>query len=460
MKSAPGRVSRALLGGAGARLSAQVLLLFLVLRLALVGVTLAAPEGGVLVDSTGYLALRNRLVVTGQYANLQGSAQDLNWPPGYPAFLALIRLALGTGLWPVTLIQLAISGGLSLAVLRLGRRVVGPGAGLLGAWILALSPNLAVWSLTIMSEVLFSALLVLASLALFGWTGRSLTWRAVASGVLLGVAAYVRPIALLLLPVWLVCLAALVWRSRARTRVLMGALALPLAAVVMVAPWFVRNWTVHGELVFSTVGAKTLVNFNLAEVLADAEGISRNEAAARIGEGRSPFKLAFGLLRDEPVSFVKTQAFGVVRTALGTDIGAWGNVLGWDDWTGFGLLSALFGQEALGAGGRQASPWETALRYGLLVTSLIHALIFLGLAALGVLWWPSRRARLVYWLPLATVALLVLLPGASGQARFRVPAEPYLALFAGVGGARLRASATSRRGTEPAAQPSGVGEGR
>lgn len=437
MKSVRRWLRLALLDGLRGRRSAQILLLFLLLRLSLVGIALAAPEGGVLIDSTGYLALRNRLVGTGQYANLQGSAQDLNWPPGYPTFLALIQLALGSGLWAVTLVQLAISAGLCLAVLRLGHRTAGPGAGLIGAWILALSPNLAVWSLTVMSEVLFAALLVLASLALMGWSEGSLTSRAAASGLLLGVAAYVRPIALLLLPAWVVCLAVLGWRSNVRRRALTGALALPLAVAVLTAPWFLRNRAVHGELAFSTVGAKTLVNFNLAEVLADAEGISRNEAAARMGEGRSPFTIAFGLLRDYPANFVKTQVFGVVRTAMGTDIGAWGNVLGWDDWTGFGLLSTLFGQETLSAGGRETSAWETVLRYGLLLTSLFHAVIFLGLAAVGVLWWPSQRARLVYWLPLVTVVLLILVPGASGQSRFRVPSEPFLAMFAGAGGVRV-----------------------
>lgn len=431
------RVGKGLLGRAYPLRAARLLGLFLVLRLTFVGITLAVPQGGVLVDSGGYLALGNRLLETGQYANLQGSAQDLNWPPGYPACLALVKLVFGSGLWPVTLLQLMISGALCLAVLRLGHRVAGANAGLVGAWILALSPNLAVWSLTVMSEVLFAALLVLASAALFGWSERSLTSRAVASGLLLGVAAYVRPIALLLLPAWLLCLVPMAWRWTARRGALRASLAFLLAAVVIVAPWVARNFVVHGEVAFSTVGAKTLVNFNLAEVLADAHGVTRNEAAAMIEDGRSPPVLALQLLRVHPVRFIKTQSFGVVRTMIGTDIGAWGNVLGWDDWTGLGLLSALFGSQGLDVSGRSASTWESSLRYGLWGLSMLHAGVFLALAALGVMAWPAPRARLVFWLPLVTVALLALTPGASGQARFRVPMEPYLALFAGVGGARL-----------------------
>lgn len=429
-------LGRVALGSAYTRRGAQLLALFLVLRMGFVGITLVSPDGGVLVDSRGYLALRNRIVNTGRYSNPGGSAQDLNWPPGYPAFLSLTRVIFGSGLWPVTIVQLAISGVLALALLRLGESTIGMRAGLLGAWVVALSPNAIVWSLAIMSEVLFAAVLILATVSLVLWK-KPLWTRALASGALLGAAAYVRPIALLLLPAWMICVAWFAWRTESGRRALLVSLALLLAGSAVTAPWYVRNYLVHGEATFSTVGEKTLVGFNLAEVLADAEGISRNQAVAEIGEDQPAFQLALSLFRDYPVSFLKTQTFGIVRTALGIDIGAWGNVFGWDDWTGLGLMTTLFGREALPVEGRQASTWETALRYGVWIASLAHTMLFIGLAGLGLIAWTGKRTPLYFWLPLLTIVLFLVIPGASGQARFRVPAEPFLGLFAGVGGVRL-----------------------
>jgi hypothetical protein len=54
---------------------------------------------------------------------------------------------------------------------------------------------------------------------------------------------------------------------------------------------------------------------------------------------------------------------------------------------------------------------------------------------LGVLWaWRDQAAvRSVFVLAIITSATLILVPMAAGQARFRVPAEPFLALIAGYG---------------------------
>jgi hypothetical protein len=62
-------------------------------------------------------------------------------------------------------------------------------------------------------------------------------------------------------------------------------------------------------------------------------------------------------------------------------------------------------------------------------------MILIGLAAIGILKFRSSDApeRLIFSSAMATVLILLLIPGAAGQARFRVPAEPYLALLAGYG---------------------------
>ncbi|MGH2627234.1 MAG: hypothetical protein ACRDHY_11350, partial [Anaerolineales bacterium] len=44
-----------------------------------------------------------------------------------------------------------------------------------------------------------------------------------------------------------------------------------------------------------------------------------------------------------------------------------------------------------------------------------------------------------------TTAYLLIAPGAAGQARFRVAAEPYLALLAGMGAVRWRELLLKRR---------------
>ncbi len=422
-------------GGAAWSLPALALLAFVLLRLLLAVLSLRDPTGGILADSSDYLILSKALVQTGQYVDPGGAQVDLVRPPGYPVFLAAVQGVFGQTSAAVTWMQLVVTGCAALALWRLGVQTSQPHVGLLAGWMLALSPNTAQWSLTVMSEALFCAVLVA------GWwlwnrsCDRPSAWRFVILGLTVSAAAFVRPIGLLLIPVWAAA-GFLSLRSRLGLRKALALAAICLAgALAPVLGWMARNQIVDGQFVFTTVSAKTLVGFDLAEVVARGEGITRSQAAERLTSegGLAQFVEVAGRY---PVPFVRAQLLGIARTAAGTDIGTWGNVLDYDRWAGLGLLTNLFGRSPEGDfSAPPASTGEAMLRGGLLLYSLAFAVglwvfALLGCATLVRRTQPRPMNRM---LAVVTAAVLVMAPLAAGQARFRVPAEPFLAWLAAAG---------------------------
>jgi hypothetical protein len=289
----------------------------------------------------------------------------------------------------------------------------------------------------LMTEVLAAFLLVATILITLRLERKaSGGWPALTGG-LLGLSAYVRPISLTLLPVWSL-VTYLSTRRKAGSRPALRSSLLLLAGGALVAlPWVARNQIIHGQLTFSTVTQKTWIGFNLASVLAQAQDTTRDRAVAQLDPEKGLLRLTVEVIQRYPTDFVTGQLLGITRTLLGTDIGTWGHAFGYPAWVGLGILSGLFqdGLSQLGEVARDslADP-QAAARLALIGIGVLYSLVLLGLAGAGLL---NRRAQppggLPLWLMIGSLIVLLLLPGAAGQARFRVPAEPLLAWFAGLG---------------------------
>lgn len=404
-------------------------------------ITLSEPEGGVLTDSQGYIGLALRLAEQGAYYVPPNSEPDLLRPPGYPLFLVAIWGVFGRHPFFVTLIQLAISGLTGWLVLLLGRELNHPGAGVIGGWLYSLSPNVILWSLMLMTEVLAAFLLVATILITLRLERRaSRGWPAL-SGGLLGLLAYLRPISLTLVPVWALVTYLFTRRRAGGRAAFQGGLQLLAGGALVALPWVARNWFTHRQLTFSTVTQKTWIGFNLASVLAQAQDIPRDEAVGQLDQAKGLLTLTGDVIRAHPTDFVTAQLLGIARTLLGTDIGTWGHAFGHRAWVGLGILSGIFQDGLLQldeAARASIDEPQAAARLGLIGLGVLYSLALVALVAAALLKHPPALSEgFAAWLMLGSLFVLILLPGAAGQARFRVPAEPLLAWFAGLGWAGL-----------------------
>jgi len=179
--------------------------------------------------------------------------------PGYPLFLAAI-LALGLPLEAAVWIQHLLGVALAAAVflfadLVLRRRA----AAVIAALLVGTQPAILLVAHDYMAELLFTAVVAAALFCAYrALRGGAGAWAA-AAGLLTGVAALIRPIAL----VWFVPLAVfMIVRERRRAAAfLVAALVLPLA-------WAARNYAAVGVATVSSVSGEEALFYNAAGALA------------------------------------------------------------------------------------------------------------------------------------------------------------------------------------------------
>jgi len=190
--------------------------------------------------------------------------------PGYVLLVAALQ-ALGGGLLAAKLIGVAAGGVGAWAVFEIADRLSGRATAIVGGLLFALWPaGIAVASVT-GTDMPAAALLAAAVATLVRQEGLDRPWRAaVGFGVWLGLAAYVRavalPLALLAFPYWV---ASLPTRDGIKAAALRTALGCGVAALVLL-PWGVRNQLRYGEffLTDSHGGHTALVGAN-----PDTEGV-------------------------------------------------------------------------------------------------------------------------------------------------------------------------------------------
>ena len=192
-------------------------------------------------DSLSYLLPGFDLVHGGAFSPI------LKRPPLYSLVIGGVIAAFGEELRALMLLQHLLGVGTVLLTFGIGRLLFGAGAGLLAAFLTAVSGPLIVTEQYLMSETLFGFLLAGGLLAYLGAarvgnvSGR-LGLLALA-GLMLALAALTRPIAQLVLGLLLAALPLLLPRWRPA---LFGMATMLAVFGIVVLPWMLRNAAVQG----------------------------------------------------------------------------------------------------------------------------------------------------------------------------------------------------------------------
>jgi 4-amino-4-deoxy-L-arabinose transferase-like glycosyltransferase len=164
-------------------------------------------------------------------------------PPGYPFFLGAVYAIAGNEAPPVGRLVGAFLGTLSVGLVGLiALRLWGKRVALLALGIAAVAPPMVILSTALISEALFVPLVLGAVLCALAARGSRHRYRwAIVTGMLVGLCALTRTNGLLLILPFVLAFAP---ARKRRFGAWAPAAAMLLAAVVTIAPWTVRNWTV------------------------------------------------------------------------------------------------------------------------------------------------------------------------------------------------------------------------
>lgn len=210
-------------------------------------------------DAEGYWELAGKIVALKTYSIHDPPRFALRMP-GFPLLLAIPRALFGDNAFPARLV-LACVGTLACALTYfLGKELSGPAV---GCWAMAyttLSPTMLIFSVMFLSETAFAAALLGSLIAVArlskhisepGTTGRQLAFVSLVTGLLIGVATYMRPTWLLIGP-GVSALVILLGRSPLRSR-FASAILVCVGLALCMAPWTIRNWLVTGHAIPTTL---------------------------------------------------------------------------------------------------------------------------------------------------------------------------------------------------------------
>jgi len=405
-----------------------------IVRFVLIIGPLIDPGRGITVDSEQYISLANNLIESGRYVTQISPLLDLWRAPGYSFFLAAVLWVTGGSLTAVLILQYFFGLFCTYIIYLLGKETLDERVGVVAAILFLLSPNALFWSATFMTEILFTLGLVLA----FLWASRAAKgqfpmW---AIGILFGVMTLVRPIGLYLFVLWGIWF---LWYSWKAEWISVGRklAVLFFAFTALVSPWYIRNYITHSEFTLSTVSEATVKSYHLALSLVEAKGIPWEEAKIEVNTLDSEGSALISILKTYPVDFLKVQLRGIARTITGIEVGTWMELISAQSYQGSGILEGLLSlnfskvSEAVRSILSSGNPAALLLiTWGLLYTLLLFILGAIGLIRL--MFHMDVELKYMGILMVVTILYLVVVPGAAGEARFRVPVEPFFAYLAAI----------------------------
>ena len=351
--------------------------------------------------------------------------------PVYPAFLAGVTQLVDADRHTFQIAGCLVGTGTVVLTGMLGRQLVDDRVGLVAAGITALSPALVNVDASVMSETLQVPLITICMLLLVRARRRRTAPDWALAGVALGVAMLNRSDALVVLLVLLVALLATGRESMAlRIR---AASIVALSALVVVAPWMIRNNREVGTYALSTIDS--------AEALAGANCDS-SYTFPRIGLWDARCRLL-----DDPPADEVGRRDALVREAREYAI---------DNWTRTPVVAAVRGLRVWGlwepmTQSRDESDDSRNTRWQLVTWAVF--LVTLAAAGRGLV---VARRRGIDLVPVITLLVAVTIGAMAtyGKQRLRVVAEPEIAVLAAIAVVEWRTNRISRTsGARATAEP-------
>jgi 4-amino-4-deoxy-L-arabinose transferase-like glycosyltransferase len=402
-------------------------------------------------DALYYDRLASTLIESHRFAYSATGHPDALRTPLYPLFVAGLYSLFGRAPWVVLLAQILLDV-LSCLLLALAlARLFDPRVAVIASLFYALDPFLILYSSALISDTLFVFFLVTAlyvlSLAITANFDNARLRGYGAASVLLGLATLVRPVSQYI-PVVLVLFFLVRYGRRPRVVLKYSAVCVFLFMFVL-SPWLVRNQLLFGRFSLSTSGSYNLLVLNVVpmererrnqdsetvkQVLlseADSAMISDGKNAESLNEFEKAGyreRLAIEYIRNDTFSFGKFYCLGILHTFwnLGTSEFA----------RSLGLAMAPFDIKAHTNIVDLAKAFvRTKGSHGFLIAGLVFPyllLSYVGMVAGFVVSW--KRYGWERLLPCLLLAIyFVLVTGAAGFARFKLPSIPFYLPFVGIG---------------------------
>jgi 4-amino-4-deoxy-L-arabinose transferase-like glycosyltransferase len=389
-------------------------------------------------DSTGYVLMADSILQGDTSLVTNDEATRSLRTPGYPLFLAGI-FSLTREPFVIVIMQILIALCTIPFIYSIGRRLTNGSVSFFATLAYILYPTIAFLNTQILAETLFMLFTTLSLWLLFVVTP---TWspRYLAAGAAAGVAILIRPSFMYVVPL---LVAYIVISEHTLWRKLISGTIVAIATIAILAPWLNANQRDFGQTTLSTAGNFNILYVYIPQFLAQKseseEGwlsiqqkfiTQTREAGYEIGSHRASEYERQQIKAELSGKIVSYVIFHLERSIL-TFVSS-----------GIKMVNNEFTE--LGKPIFSATPWlvQQVYTHGFsweLIKNNFLAFFDAALMALFAVLTPIgiavaiwRRDKMIWGLLLILGMILVsvLLAGPNGNARYRMPIQPYIFLLA------------------------------
>lgn len=372
---------------------------------------------------------------------------DSTVAPGYPGFVAALSFFINSPI-TVVIVQILLSLILLLILYRFVRRRFGERAALVSGLVLIFDLNFLIFTTQITTEMLFTVLFIPFLALIVTWIEKEKIIYSVLAGVLLGAATLVRSITLYFGAVLLL----FVFLTRFKWRKLAGWAIIVVVQIACIAPWVIRNRAVFDQTFYTTVSDMNLLRYHAVPLKASIEDISRSQAHTELTEEiatdqtnearylKQAGRVSRRYILTHPVRYAGGLALGDFSTLIyPVTLHELGVYLKGQTEPPSGTITVpvinLVGEGRVGEA--MSLVWKERFAYygfGVFILFVLYGLFHLAKLGLGVRSFAVKGLRdPVMLLFLLSGIYLLAFVGLAVVTRLRVPAEPMLAVLAGIG---------------------------
>lgn len=369
--------------------------------------------------------------------------------PLYPVFVGIIYIIFGIKPWIVLLFQIFLDTASCILLFITIRDMLNLRIALYAGIFYAIDPFLILWANNLFGETL---LIFFCVLALYSYSKALVLdyekkW-IVFSAAAFGLACLVKPI-MLYVPI-VIAIHLIVFLRRNIKKALKTAGIFVFVFILILLPWFIRNYIVYNSFSLSSSGGYNLLMLYAGPIKMEREDIQTEEILYEkmseeannmmIKEGITPedlndfqkskywHKLAMQYINRYPLSFTKHYILGIVRSFFCLGTMHYAELLQWQNTqiemktypNLYKLVVAWFNQKSI-----------KEIIVGMLILSYLATTYICLVIGIFISWKLQNKQFLLFCA--AVFLYIILLTGTAGCSRYRLPAVPFYLSFTGMG---------------------------
>lgn len=368
--------------------------------------------------------------------------------PGYPVFLAFIRLVYNSDLF-IPIVQILLLGASTVVLFKIISLFFDRKVAFIASLLFAIEPTVIYHTLIALSDMFFVLWLLLSILNFAKLIKNADNWRySILAGLFLGLAVLTKPIAQFL-PLLFVLFYLANFYKQYNLRIILTISLLLATFFLTLCPWLIRNYKQYGVLKVSSVSSYNLLTYNVAMFYAQKNNINENDAKEHLTSNLPAHDEYFlrSLSNSESLdkiskSYIKDNFFGYVKFHFSRTVKLFLADGSRDLARMFHLLDESYDKNPIDFFGLIAgfkiaelikSVYYGIINFNLSIILWLSGLVFWTLvnilAIIGTIGSFVTRDKEKIWFTLFCLGLILyfaVLTGPVSTSRYRLPIEPFL----------------------------------